>query len=131
MTREDRDADARRQLERDAVDQERLVERAANALTDEERARRVGSALEDERELVAAEARDGVTRARDTLESPGEMLQDRVTGLVPEGVVDFLEAVQVEQHQREARAVSLRGQEGLLEAVVEEPAIRKLGERVV
>ena len=48
-----------------------------------------------------------------------------------ERVVDLLEAVEVEQHQREAGGVALRGQERLLEAIVEEPTVREPGERVV
>ena len=59
------------------------------------------------------------------------MLEHGVSGLVAERVVDLLEAVEIEQHQREAGAVALRREERLLEAILEEPAVRETGERVV
>jgi hypothetical protein len=46
----------------------------------------------DQRELVAAEAGDGVGVADACLEAPGAQLDQPVAGRVPERVVDALEA---------------------------------------
>ena len=58
-------------------------------------------------------------------------LQDVVAGGVAERVVDLLEAVEVHQHDGDAAALALGGQQRLLDAVVEEDAVRQLGQRVV
>src|SRR5262249_13995015 len=58
------------------------------------------------------------------------MLEHRIARLVTERVVDLLEAVEVEQHQRETGPAALRVQERLLQAVVEETAVREPGQRV-
>jgi hypothetical protein len=64
--------------------------------------------LEDERELVAAEPRHGVTRTRDVFQTDRELLEHSIAGMVAQRVVDVLEAVEVEQHQCEAGAIALR-----------------------
>ena len=54
------------------------------------------------RELVAAEARHHAVLARERPQPAGHLEQDGVAGHVPESVVDFPEAVEVDQHDRHA-----------------------------
>ena len=62
-------------------------------------------------ELLAAPARQAVLGADRALQPPGELDQHRVADQVPVGVVDLLEVVGVEQHERAAARVL--GQRGL------------------
>ena len=48
-------------------------------------------------ELVAAEPRGSLVLAQ-RLQAQSELLEEQVAGAVPEGVVDLLEAVDVEEH---------------------------------
>src|SRR5439155_3598531 len=123
VTREDGDADARLQLQHEPVNLERLLQRTSNSLRDKQGARAVVRAQKNERELVAAEARHSVGGARNAPKAFGEMLEHRIPRLMTERVVDLLEAIEVEQHQRESRAAALRREERLLEPIVEEPAV--------
>ena len=43
--------------------------------------------------------------------------------MMAEGIVDLLEAVEVDQQQREAHAFAMRSQDGLLQAIVKQRAI--------
>ena len=69
--------------------------------------------LEQDRELVAAQARDEVRRAQHRLQAPREVHQQLVARLVAERVVHHLEAVEVEVHHREALLrVALHARDG-------------------
>ena len=50
---------------------------------------------------------------------------------MPEGVVDLLEAIEIENQQADEASVSLCGKDGLLCPVVEEVAIGKVSQRIV
>ena len=63
------------------------------------------------------------------MQARGDLDQHLVAGRVAERVVDRAEAVQAEQQHRDARAQ--RPRERLLEALLEEQAVRQAGERVV
>ena len=56
-----------------------------------------------DREFIPAEARDQIDLARRLLQSTRHLLQQQIAGVVPEGVVDFLEAIQIQIQHREAR----------------------------
>ena len=75
----------------------------------EERAGGPRPRLEEERaELVAAQASDGVGLARGSAERRGERAQEPVALRVPLAVVRLLEAVEVEEDERDAPAVAPR-----------------------
>ena len=59
-------------------------------------------------ELVATEPRHGVRLAHGLLEALGDLDEERVTARVPEGVVDLLEAVDVEQDEADRVAGARR-----------------------
>ena len=81
-------------------------------------------------ELVAAEAGHGVRVAHDLLEPARDLDEQLVAAGVPEGVVDLLEAVDVEQHQAD-RVAGARARGGrAFEALVEQPSVRQPGQRV-
>ena len=82
-------------------------------------------------ELVAAEARDGVGVAQGDDEPVGDLSQQLVAAVVPERVVDLLEAVEV-HHQHGARvAVALGRRQRPLHVLAEQRAVREAGQPVV
>ena len=60
-----------------------------------------------------------------------DLLQQLVTDLVAEGVVERLEVVQVDQQQGTFPAGARTGDHGLLQPVHKQPAVGQEGERVV
>ncbi len=84
----------------------------------------------DDGELVAAEPRHEGAADR-LLQAARDFAKQVVADDVAEHVVDLLEAVDVERHQREGRAVLGRALDGRAEALVEGGAVRQAGERVV
>ena len=88
-------------------------------------------AVDEHRELVAADPGEPARVAHRLLEPPRHPLDDDVAELVAERVVDRLEVVDVEQHHRH-RAPIVRGAvQGLLERLGQRGAIRQSGQRVV
>ncbi len=89
--------------------------------------------VEQERELVAAQARHRVVGPQRRFQPTGDGHQQLVAGRVAEAVVDDLEAVEVEEQHRRADGgvVALRAPDRLVEAVDEQDAVRQAGEVVV
>ena len=83
------------------------------------------------RELVAGEAGDDVGGPHPLAQDRGDAADQVVAGLVPEAVVDLLEAVDVDDHHRALAAVA--GGEGdvAVELGAEAAAVEEPGERVV
>ena len=63
--------------------------------------------VEDDRELVAAEPRQGVARPQRLLQARADLAQHLVARRVPERVVELLEAVEVDQQQRDVAVLVL------------------------
>ena len=89
--------------------------------------------LEQQRELVAAEARQDLARPQAGLQAAGDRHQQAVAHEVAEAVVDVLEAVEVQEQHREpqARFPPVREWASTLEAVQEEGAVREVGQGIV
>ena len=125
--------DADRGRHRDALALERqapLADRLEHALGDALRGVAVGVAQQDG-ELVAAEAGDHVGLADAVVQRAADGADDLVAGLVAAGVVDVLEAVEVEQEDRALAAVARGVGDVLGELLVEAAAVEELGQRVV
>ena len=111
------DPDARPREDALPVDVDREVERAKDA---RRRVGRVGRAVhpvEQHGEFVAPEACDGVGRTHGDLEPATKLLQDLVAGRMPEAVVDRLEVVEVDEHDRDLRDAAAGAHERVLDAV--------------
>ena len=90
-----------------------------------------GRVEHEHRELVAAEAGDGVGGPDRPLEAPSDDPQQLVAGVVAEAVVDHLEAVEVEQHQRHPLTLVSDAAERPLQPVHELGPVGQPGELVV
>ena len=102
------DADARLEVEPDALELERAPQLGADLLGDPERVVLVRHRRQQQAELVAAEARDRVALAERRAKPAADLLQQQVAVRMPERVVDLLEPVEIEQHERDAHVCSLR-----------------------
>ncbi len=90
----------------------------------------LAAAGDDHGELLAADPADDVCRADARAEVVGEVRQHVVSDGMPEDVVDLLEVVDVDHHDRDVR-VLCRGQRQLAaEALVEVAVVVEPGERV-
>ena len=87
--------------------------------------------LEEQGEFVAAHARHGVVLGHTTEQARGHFLEHPVAGRVAEGVVDRLEAVQVEEHQHHPRLLPFGGLQRGVQAVLEQGAVGQVGQGVV
>ena len=87
--------------------------------------------LEQEGELVAAEARGGVARAHARCKPLRDLGEHLVAGRVPEAVVDRLEVVEVEEHDRDAAVLAAIARDRVAHALREQCAVGEPGDRVV
>ena len=127
----ERDAGARREVELATLDEVRRAELAEQVLRDDARVARVAHLLQHDDELVAAESRDGVAGAQRARQPRRHLLQDLVADVVAERVVDVLESIEVEEHQRHAGAMPAREHERLAQPVGEQVAVGEPGQAVV
>ena len=82
------------------------------------------SAVEEDREFIAAEACGGVICAYARGDPPGDFGEQFVARLVAEGVVDGFEVVKVDEQDREFLPGCECGAPGLLEPFQEQAAVR-------
>ena len=107
----ERDADAHRREHLRRLDGERLVHRAIGALGDGDGVVLGHELVAQDHELVAAEAGDGVARAKRIAQPLRQRHQQAVAGAVAEAVVHDLEVVDVaEQHRHRPVAAAAAGQ---------------------
>jgi hypothetical protein len=85
---------------------------------------------QEQRELVAADAREQLARPRVAAEPLRDRREHRVAGLVPVRVVDLLELVDVEHDERERRPLAMRPLDVLDEPLLQPAVVSEAGERV-
>ena len=88
-------------------------------------------ALEDDRELVAAEARAEADLATDRAQALGDRLQHAVAEHVAHAVVDVLEVVEVEEEHAGKRTVLRRARKRLVQLHQELAPVGQARQRVV
>jgi hypothetical protein len=124
------DPPARRHPHVPALDPEGLAERLLQLVRDLGHVLRVVDPREEQHELVAPEASHGVAFAHGGGEPIRHPLQQLVPRGVAEGVVDALQAVEVEEDDGEAVPVAVGLGERDRQAVEEEAAVGQAGEGV-
>ena len=127
----ERDPDGRSYEQLPSPDLERNRERRQKAISHSAGARLVGIVLQQDPELVAADPRYRVARPTLELQALGGRDQQLVPSVVPEAVVDRLEAIQVQQEDRRSAARARGTRERVIDAVAEDRAVRQPGERIV
>src|SRR5688572_27436078 len=86
-----------------AIELERLAQRVDDLGGEEGRILAIVDPALEDRELVTAEPRDDGIFGGKPAESRGRLLEDLVADRMTEGVVHFLEAVEIDGVQRKAR----------------------------
>ena len=76
------------------------------------------TAGQDDGEFVTTQAGDGIARPHGTVESVGDLLEHDVAHGVPKGVVDILEAIEVQEQQCQQRTVVFRSGESAVKSLV-------------
>ena len=125
------DADARRDLEWQFVDQLRCRHHLDQPARQPRCARHVGQSGNDDDELVAAQPRDGLLLAENAAEDLCHTAQQAVADVVPKSVVDQLETVEVEEQERHTQLLAARATDRVADAFVEQAAVRQSGQCIV
>ena len=86
---------------------------------------------QDDDEFVPAQARHGVGFAHAVADASRRLFQQQVAHVVPERVVDLLELVEVDEHQRHFQAGAVRFLDLLRQPVMEHAAVGQAGQRIV
>ena len=127
----DRDADARAQEPLAPVELERALDLGGDAVGDPAQIGEAHDPLEQDHELVPAEAGDRVAGPDRRGEALGGRDQQLVAGAVAERVVDDLEVVDVGEQDGEAGVGLAAALERLGQRAVEQRAVRQPGQRIV
>ena len=90
----------------------------------------VGEALEDDGELIAAEAGHGIGFAHDGGQALGDAAQHVVAGAMAEPIVDLLEIIDVDVQQGQRAVLPLRAGCGMGQAILEQIAVGKVGQQI-
>jgi hypothetical protein len=127
------DADARADGDLPAGDRDGLGDRLDQAVGDALGVADAVQVVEEDRELVPAEAGDGVVGPQRRGEPAGDGDEQLVPGLVAVRVVDLLEAVEVDEEDGEGGrdALAARAGERVRDPVGEQRAVGQAGQRVV
>ena len=114
------------------VEGDRRADGLADGLGEGGDARRILFRHQDQAELVAGEPRQRVLRLQDAGQPPRQRQQDGIADRDADGIVDLLEAVEIDHHQGGAQVRHGLGEIGdRAEAVDEQFAVRQAGEVVV
>ena len=126
----ERDADARPHVLLAAAHGDRGGKRLDEALDEPQRVVLAVDVLVQHDELVAADAGDRVARAQRLAQALGDGAQQGVARLVPEGVVDQLEAVEVDEQDR-GQLAALAPPAPVCDPVGQQRPVGQAGQRVV
>src|SRR6186713_3357293 len=102
------------------LDLERLRDRVEKLLRDAPEHGGVVEVLDDDHELVSAEAREKVGLAQRRRQRRRHAFQELVAYAMAERVVDVLEAVEVDEQHAHAMTAALRLRDGLPQALVQQ-----------
>ena len=111
--------------------QERLLEHGHQFFRHLGRAVLAVDIFQQHDEFVAAQARQGIAFAQARRQLRRHLLQQFVADMVAQGVVHVLEAVEVDKQDGQLFGAARGAQQGVLQAVVEQQAVRQRGERIV
>ena len=122
-----RDADGRRDRELALVGRDRARELLNHLLRHLHRIRGAPDFGQHHHELVAPDAADGVADAQLVHQSQRHFAQQQVAYRVAQGIVDGLEAVEVDEHDRRLLAIAMAERQRLREAVLQQAAVGQPG----
>ena len=128
----ERKADRRGEEDFAIVEGDRRAQGAADGFRECDDAAGIALGQQDQRELIAGQSRQGIVGLQQAAETPRQRQQDGVADRDADGIVDLLEAVEVDDHDgRPHRRIGFGESEHGLETVEEQLPVRQAGEIVV
>jgi hypothetical protein len=91
----------------------------------------VGNGTQHDQEFVSSDARHRILIADLPLQPFGTLLEEKIPDRVPERIVDDLEAVEIEEEDRDQLAAAASGGDGLHQPILEQAAVGQSGKPVV
>ena len=128
---EDGDAGAGLHVEAEVLELEGVGEALDDVGGQRDRLDVVDDAVEQHGELVAAEAGHDPGPRGDVFDAGADLLEEGVSGLMAERVVDLLEAVEIDEDDGQPGPVAPGPGDVLVEAIGEREPVGQVGERVV
>src|SRR5581483_3687922 len=125
MIREEGDADARSNVEEMLLQNERRLQRLEDFPRDQGDILHVGHRGEQNGEFISAEAGNRVRLPQRPPQALSHLLQQGVSMMMTEGIVDIFKTVQVHQEKGERAALAMTGEDRLLQAVIEKGPVGK------
>jgi hypothetical protein len=126
-----RHADARGERDHAGAGGHGLAERGTDPARHLERVALAMDVLAEHDELVATESRHGVAGAQGGVDAGGDRAQHLVARVVAVGVVDALEAVEVDEEHRDGPVATPRAQQRVAQALEEDRAVGEAREGIV
>ena len=130
VIRKDRDACGGARLDLPALEDEWLADRLSNTLSHLFGFDRIPDALEHDRKLVAGDSRQRIIRPQNAFDSESDLAQERIASPPAPGVVDLLEAIEIDGNHCEPLILSRRRPQSTIQTLVEEHPVRKAGKLV-
>ena len=124
------DAEAGAHAQGAKIDDARLFDLVEDLLRRQQRAVDIGRRQHDG-ELVAAQPRHGIDASQQPADARGDVLQHAIAGVMAQRIVDLLEAVEIQQQQRQRRVGARGGAQRLRETILQQQPIGQIGQRVV
>jgi hypothetical protein len=124
----ERDADARVQFECEPGGHKRLLQRTQDPFGHRDDLALLPEARHEDGELVTAQTPYGLALTKHASQPARQLLENTIAVVVPERVVDLLEAVQVHQHERGSVAAPPRADDGSVDQVLELLPVRQPSE---
>ena len=125
------DADRRGNEQLLAIARERPGEFIEHDLGGRRQRLQTGHIRKHEGELVAAHSGDGIGVAGRLADTLRGLFQQGVADVVAQGLVNHLEAIQVDMHERDPQPVAMRMRDHLREPVLHQEAVWQAGQHVV
>ena len=126
-----RDADRGRGVAFVAAQLQRLAEHGQQLAGDAFDLVAFGGLFQDDHEFVAAEPRHDVARAQRAAQPAADFHQQHVAGVMPQRIVDDLEAVEIDEQHGKLPLVALRGVDRAAQHLVEHFAVGQVGQAVM
>jgi hypothetical protein len=102
-----------------------------DASGDPDRLASIVQVFQENGELVAAEPRDSVAGPNSSPEPVSDVDQRQIADVVPPGVVDRLEAIEVEEHHGDLLLTPGRPGQRVLNTIPEQRPVGQIGQRIV
>ncbi|EGF32081.1 hypothetical protein IMCC9480_2969 [Oxalobacteraceae bacterium IMCC9480] len=132
---EERHADAWRAVMHMAIQVIRQVQRSQDFFADPFGLQGSGDGLlaeffEQHDEFVATDARHGIAVAHAARQPTGDLLQQQIALVMAEAVIEQLEVVEVDEHQRALARATQAGRQRAPQTIHQQAPVRQFGERI-